>query len=104
VDSWDDNAILRRWGLLGDDESSTVEIRKLRNGRGEYGISCVAEFRVLFPCSPRGTEETHETRQFRDRNWNMTAALLTEPNVQKLHSVMLLLEIMRRTRSGCIQS
>lgn len=25
----------------------------------------------------------------------MTAALLTEPNVQKLHSLMLLLEIMR---------
>jgi hypothetical protein len=53
-DSWGDNAILRRRRLLGW-WVMTVEISKLRNGRDEYGSSCVAEFRVLSPCSPRGT-------------------------------------------------
>jgi len=53
-DSRDDSAILRRRRLLGW-RIMTDEISKLRNGRDEYGSSCVAAFRVLSPCSPRGT-------------------------------------------------
>ena len=50
------------WRLLGW-RVVTAEIRKLRNGRDECGSSCLGKLRVLTPCSPRRTEETHESRQ-----------------------------------------